>query len=782
MSVYSQRLHSLLLLFTVAVSIAFFHTADAAAFNASYLIDPSGQLTIEQAVEQKNYTPLEGSALHAGYSPYSYWLKISPDEQHSFEQHFLVIDYAPLNNVQIFRPNSKGNYEAEQVGNSVAKNTLTPVTNFIVAPLNPYISPDQPLYLRVASSSSIDVPLNIVNWSQLIEQQNTNKLIYGIYFGLLLVMMCYNLFIYFSIKDTSYLLYVLYIASFTLMQASITGYAFQYLWPNHPALNNVATPMLVSLSCLFAALFSRSFLKTRHVVPIADKLMLAIAALSLLLAAASFFIPYHLSTPLGIVLILAFTLIAIASGIACYRKKVAIALFFLIGWCCILLGASVVGLTAVGILPGNWLTHSASQIGSAIEVFSLSLALAHRLNQLQREKEELERNATLKQKAINKELADTLKQLEISNKTKDNFLSTISHELRTPITGIAGSLAMIQREGLSTQASQYLESASVSTGKIKHHIDTLLNFSDIQAGHVQAHNQHFNLPQHLERLSKLYQLNAKAKGLTFQFEAMPTLPSWVVGDIAKIEIILQHLLDNAIKFSHKGNIKLQVTAAQNSQRIDFEISDGGCGISAEQAQTIFNPFIQSEAGFSRSYQGLGIGLTTSHQLAHLLEGELRYHSLQPSGSCFTLSLPLPRANFIDNQPQPTLAILVAEDNPVNLMIIKAQLQQLGHQVDSADNGQQAVNMAKVNAYDIIFMDCQMPVVDGYQATQVIKQSPLNAATPIIAVTANTMTRDIERCLAAGMEDILAKPIIFDQLPGKLQQWLSKSSRPQSEAV
>lgn len=477
---------------------------------------------------------------------------------------------------------------------------------------------------------------------------------------------------------------------------------------------------------------------------------------------------------------MAFTLIAIASGIACYRKKVTIALYFLIGWCCVLIGASVVGLTAIGILPSHWLTHSASQIGSAIEVFALSLALANRLKQLQAEKEELERSAKIKQEEINKELADTLTQLESSNRTKDNFLSTISHELRTPITGIAGSLALIDHDSLEPDVKHYIASASASTDKIKHHIDTLLNFSDIQAGNILPHRERFHLPKCLQQLVSRYQHSAQAKGLTLQFEASDEIPVWVIGDHAKTAIILQQLLDNAIKFTDSGTVQLEVTASAINQHIDFKITDSGCGISEEQTQSIFNPFTQVEAGFSRNYQGLGIGLATSYQLANLLNGELRYNSTPLGGSCFTLSLPLPCAEHIEDRQQVALRVLVAEDNPVNLMVLKAQLQQLGHHVDSADNGQQAVQMAKLNTYAIIFMDCQMPVVDGYQATKTIKQSALNASTPIIAVTANTMSRDIERCLEAGMEDILAKPIVFDQLQGKLQQWLSKNRPRKSE--
>ncbi|WP_123711091.1 hybrid sensor histidine kinase/response regulator [Sinobacterium caligoides] len=780
MSVYSLLKRSIFPLLAVLLSYTLTASgANAIGFQSDSLIDSSHQLTLADLHQNDRFTPLGSDRLHAGLNNASYWLRIYPEHGQSFAAHFLNIDYPPLDRIEILLPDQQGKYHSHLFDDNIpitplSSNTATQYT----LQLNEFVSPELPVYIKVTTSSSVDVPVTILDQQQLLQQLSYSSLIYGVYFGVLSVMALYNLFIYCSTRDESYLLYVLYIVSFSLMQTSITGHGYRYLWPTHPELNAIITPFLMSISCFCAALFSRSFLQTKQHLPSADKLLIATAFIAACTAVSSFFLPYSQSTQLSMVVVLIFTIQAIATGALCYYFNVRIAKYFLLGWCCISAGACIVGLTAIGLLPANWLTRGAGQIGSAIEVIALSLALADRLNQLQREKSNIKKQAHLQALKANQELSNALSQLEQSNQVKNRFLSTLSHELRTPITGIAGSLALIDRDNLPVRVNRYLNSASKSTRQLQQQIEALLQLSDSQSEHFKPHQHRFDLHLCLQKISDHYTAQCEKRQLEFSYSTSEDTPQWVFGDQSRLELILQQLFNNAVKFTEQGSIRLNVSAADGKHnKIVFCLTDTGCGISESEQQRLFNAFEQADNSASRRHEGLGIGLDLCHQLTQHLSGDLRLHSEQGVGSSFTLCLPLPAApeHSYPSQETRSLSILVAEDNAVNRMILKAQLKQLGHNVDCVYNGQHAFEVCLKQRFDIIFMDCQMPIVDGYVATHRIKQNGLNRQTPIVAVTANTMTNDLARCHATGMQSVLAKPTTIEQLQSSLQRWVGTDS-------
>ena len=260
------------------------------------------------------------------------------------------------------------------------------------------------------------------------------------------------------------------------------------------------------------------------------------------------------------------------------------------------------------------------------------------------------------------------------------------------------------------------------------------------------------------------------------------IQSQLIGDSLRLHHLLFQLLDNAVKFTHKGSITLTISSheIEGSYRLDFTICDTGIGIAKEMLKDIFESFRQMDGSFSRQYGGLGIGLSLCKAIVDRMGGVISVNSVLDEGTTFTVSVDFRRGNMIKSNKKSgdgcslpgNPLILIVEDNPVNLMTLTAMVGKLGGRVEKANNGKEAVDMANVKEYDIILMDCQMPILDGFEATKAIrKMGCINSETHIIAVTANAMSGDRDRCLEAGMDDYIRKPIKKDLVFEKMHYWL-----------
>ncbi len=386
-----------------------------------------------------------------------------------------------------------------------------------------------------------------------------------------------------------------------------------------------------------------------------------------------------------------------------------------------------------------------------------------------------------------RQLHRAMRMARAASEAKSQFLAKISHEIRTPLNAIIGMTHLLLDSGLDAgqrEPSQVILSAGRHLLAV---VNDTLDLSKIEAGKLALGKEPFQLASLLRECEQIYQPAAQQKGIGLRIVRWPGLPEWALGDETRLRQILWNLLSNAIKFTEQGGVELAVRAGSQPGRIRFEVRDSGCGIAEEDLQRLFEPFFQSRRS-ARRQEGTGLGLAISRRLVQLMEGEMGCESRAGSGSLFWFEVPLPAceppgaasvaAGISESAPFEGASVLLVEDNPVNQMVLRRLLERLGCRVTVADDGLQALEAAQQAEFAAIFMDCQMPRMDGYEAARRIRQQGgPPARVPIIALTAHAMESDRQRCLQAGMNDYVAKPVSLDSLRAALERALASAPQP-----
>jgi len=541
------------------------------------LEDPTDALTIAEvsspayAAQFKHH---DKATLNAGYSRSVFWLKVDlhyvARDPRAPRTWFLELAYPPLNHLDLYQNDGTGNYRlASRTGSALPFSSREVSQSNYLFKLNFVPDQQQTLYLRLQSEGSIQAPLTLWAGTAYLEQQPLRLSVLGVIYGVLLGMLVYNLFIYLSVRDTSYLYYILYIASFGLYQLSVNGVAVQYFWPNSPWWANAAVPLLIGSAALFGSLFARSFLHTAQHSRWLNRLLLALAVCGGVVMALALLTSYALALRLATGLALVFTVTIFVAAIKAWYCGQRVARYFIIAWSAFLLGGVVNTLMVLGYLPNVFLTMYASQIGSAIEVALLSLALADRINAMREQQAQILFDASQKLEVLNQQLAR-------SNRLKDEFLATLTHELRTPMNGVIGSLELMQTVPLDDDLAQYQQTAAGSARDMMRMVNGILTLTELQAGRLSAQPRVFSLRGVLDTLRQQFNTSAHGKGLAFSIDVADELPDRVVGDVDKLLQCLDCLLDNAFKFTREGSVRLRVVGVPHSDgdvRLSFIVTD-----------------------------------------------------------------------------------------------------------------------------------------------------------------------------------------------------------------
>lgn len=473
-----------------------------------------------------------------------------------------------------------------------------------------------------------------------------------------------------------------------------------------------------------------------------------------------------------------FTLIFTAVVVAIHRIEGSF--YYLIGTILysILIGMQI--MTFMGVIPPSDIARTAGNSAVVVLFTFLSFSLFRQAAK-----------AIAGQALMEKKVAVA----EAQAKARSNFLATMSHEIRTPINGVVGTAQLLQKTQLTDEQQSYIDTLVYAGDSLNVVVNDILDLARIESGKLKIEHVTFDLDNLLDYFRALYESEAQKKGLSFSVSADEDIPKLLIGDRNRLQQVISNLLSNAFKFTRNGSINLSCSLEKqlSSDRIilRFSVQDTGIGFDLGKKEKLFEPYEQADSSTSRQYGGTGLGLSICHRLIIAMEGNIDANSEAGKGANFWFEIPLDISTEKAVTDSPVLTeqmiadlrdkrILVAEDNPVNLKVIQAALSNNGIQSDFAVNGQEAIGLfkKKPNYYSLILMDCEMPIVDGFTATKTIRNIERERAlmpVPIVALTAHAFDENKSRCLQAGMNEVLTKPILFDKLMFTLYQFTIDSA-------
>ncbi|WP_375182883.1 7TM diverse intracellular signaling domain-containing protein [Marinobacter sp.] len=715
---------------------------------------------------EEGWIPLTNTSFKAGDQRQFIWLRTKLTTSEIVSKPWLLL-HPFAQNVHVYVDDVATT--ADPVTNWSPPNGRPVPHHFIAIPLDEVElvpnTTEHTVHIRVEPHMHINTFFYLLDDRELVNELTFHTALAFALLAIIVIMAVYNLFLYFSVGDRVYLIYVAASVA-TLVYSAVLTNAIAYFLNAPIFYPKVAVFAGVSSLILHVLLFQR-LLDTKQNYPRVHKFANGLSAFGVALIFAAPLLTYN-------------TLVAgwAAVGYTVYLGALILAFplakrgnrparYFLVGWIPYLAAIVLTSFEYASLIePTNWASYFVPAALSW-EMALFSLALASRINILRDERDALQaRQIQVSENAR--------KALERSNRIKDDFLNAVSHELRTPLHTIQGQLDLLREAPLNGEQSEAFQQIERANLRVTRQVGGILDFVDAQGEKLLSSPQVFEPQSLFDLLDSEFREAAMAKPVSLTFRLHDEVPAKVSMDGLMLEKVLYQLIDNAVKFTPAGGqVLVQGSLQPDAPALRILITDTGPGIPEDQREKVFQAFIQGEAGLTRRYGGVGLGLPLASSLISALGGQVLLVESSSRGTTLEVTVPYGDVHQAgtdepsSERPEsfsPAPKILVVEDDAANRMIIRKQLERIGVESEGVQNGHEAVEAAMNEPWDLIIMDCQMPIMDGIEATREIRQkAAANLDTPIIAVTANASESFRTQCLEAGMNDYYTKPLRLVQL-------------------
>ncbi|MBY4677652.1 hybrid sensor histidine kinase/response regulator [Marinobacterium arenosum] len=748
---------------------------------------PAGELTIEAITAPDSpvvFSPSPpGDSRSIGYTHDTIWARLQIHNNSAHSDWWIEGDHSRVQSIILYQQDSAGNWQPLQLGAStpVSQRPIKHRANLFPVTIRP--GQTRTVYLKINTHTSVNLSPKVWQPSAFRAATDQKTMLLVLLCGVLLGIGIYYLLVTFVLREALYVYFSLFILSFLTYFAAFNGLILQYAGGLNSDLAMRLIPISIAVTNFFYLAFSTAFLQTRQFSRSWWRILNGLLITTLLMTGVCLWADIRTASQL-ITLITPVNLIAaLAAGITVMYKGNRAARMFLLSLFIFILTAALFNFGVMGVIP-----HILSESEMLVTLLGIiplfAVSFADRYNLLRREHEQSQQRTLDAERQLTQSLehqvAERTRQLnlakeqaEAASAAKGEFLAMMSHELRTPMTAVLGATQLMDKTSLTPDNRQLLYTVDNAGKQLLALIDDVLDMSQVEKGEVSLQQQRFQPADVIREAVTLTQSLADEKGLGLSL-SINDLPLQAIGDPVRIRQVLANLINNAIKYTDRGEIRVYaglLDAKAEPTTLMISVEDTGRGIPAEMQSRIFQPFEQADNSIRRRQGGIGLGLAICKRLVEAMGGDIGLESDVGTGSVFwfTVNLQPPQTIPIESErpaPAPApLKILLADDTAQNRDIIGKLLQHDGHQVMAVTDGQAAADALARQTFDLVLMDLQMPGMDGFEATRLIRQQHRQGAElpPIFALTANATREVIERCENTVMDGWVSKPLRLQAL-------------------